>query len=67
MLLKRMDVTIQSFLWSEQVQGREDEILSTIKAQRESIVEEPSRYTVLPYPFPLYDVIPNESSMAIAG
>lgn len=46
MLIKRLDVTIQSFIWSDQVKGRKDEVLSAIKVQRENIVEEPTRYTV---------------------
>lgn len=46
MLLKRLDVTIQSFLWGASVQGKEDEILAVINAQRQHLTEVPSVYTV---------------------
>ena len=46
MLLKRLDVTIQSFLWGASVQGKEDEILAVINAQRQHLTEVPATYTV---------------------
>ena len=46
MLLKRLDVTIKSFLWGDKAQGKEGEIVAAIKAQRENIAEAPTRYTL---------------------
>lgn len=46
MLLKRLDVTIQSFLWGEKAQGKENEIAAAINAQRKYLTEEPSKYTL---------------------
>lgn len=46
MLLKRLDVTIESFLWGEKAQGREGEIVAAIKGQRQRLVEEPARYVI---------------------
>ena len=46
MLLKRLDVTIQSFLWGEKAQGKENEIAAAINAQRKYLIEEPSKYTL---------------------
>ena len=46
MLLKRLDVTIQSFLWGTSVKGKEDEILAVINAQRQHLTEIPTHYTV---------------------
>ena len=48
MLLKRLDVTLQSFLWGASAQGREGEMLAVIQAQRQHLTESPSQYTVLP-------------------
>jgi hypothetical protein len=45
MLMKRLDVTIQSFLWGEQAQGKEGEIVAAIQAQRKHLQAEPTRYT----------------------
>ena len=47
MLLKRLDVTIKSFLWGDKAQGKEGEIVAAIKAQRENISEAPTRYTLV--------------------
>jgi hypothetical protein len=44
MLTKRLDATIQSFLWGEQVRGKESEIVAAIQAQRSRLSEEPIRY-----------------------
>lgn len=44
--MKRLDVTIQSFLWGEKGQGKEGEIVAAIKAQRDYLSELPSRYNV---------------------
>lgn len=46
MLLKRLDVTIETFLWGEKAQGREGEIVAAIKGQRSHLVEEPLIYTL---------------------
>lgn len=46
MLLKRLDVTIKSFLWGEKAQGKEGEIVAAIQAQRANLSEEPIRYTL---------------------
>jgi hypothetical protein len=46
MLLKRLDVTMQSFAWSKQVQGKEEEVLAAISAQRSEFKDEPVSYTV---------------------
>lgn len=45
MLIKRLDVTIQSFLWGEQAQGKEGEIVAAIQAQRKHLQEEPVLYS----------------------
>ena len=45
MLMKRLDVTIQSFLWGEAAQGKEGEIVAAIKAQRDNLTEESIKYT----------------------
>lgn len=47
MLLKRFDVTIRSFLWGEKGQGKEGEIVAAIRAQRDQLSEEPTKYTVI--------------------
>ena len=52
MLMKRLDVTIQSFLWGEKGQGKEGEIVAAIRAQREYLSEIPIRYNVRHY----YDI-----------
>lgn len=46
MLLKRLDVTIKSFLWGEKAQGKEHEIYVAIQAQRKYLNEEPTTYSV---------------------
>jgi Protein of unknown function (DUF2465) len=46
MLLKRLDVTIQSFLWGDKVQSRKDEFLSAVQAHRALLTETPRRYDV---------------------
>ena len=46
MLMTRLDVTIQSFLWGERSHGKEGEIVAAIQAQRRHLSEEPPRYTV---------------------
>jgi Protein of unknown function (DUF2465) len=51
MLIKRLDVTIQSFLWGEQASGKEGEIVAAIQAQQSHLSEEPTRYTVSAFPF----------------
>ena len=44
--MKRLDVTIQSFLWGEKAIGKEGEIVAAIQAQRQHLHESPTRYTV---------------------
>jgi len=46
MIMKRLDVTIQSFLWGEKAIGKEGEIVAAIQAQRQHLHESPTRYTV---------------------
>jgi len=46
MLMTRLDVTIQSFLWGERSHGKEGEIVAAIQAQRQHLTEVPPRYTV---------------------
>jgi hypothetical protein len=43
MLLQRLDVTIQSFLWSRKAEGREAEITSAISSKRKSLISAPAR------------------------
>jgi len=43
MLLQRLDVTIQSFLWSRKAEGREAEITSAISSKRKSLIPAPAR------------------------
>jgi len=44
MLMKRLDVTIQSFLWGEKAHGKEGEIVAAIKAQRVNLKEAAAAY-----------------------
>lgn len=46
MLLKRLDVTIQSFLWGEKAMGVEGEIVAAIQQQRSALSPEVAPYTV---------------------
>lgn len=46
MMIKRLDVTIQSFLWGEKAIGKEGEIVAAIQAQRQHLQENPTTYTV---------------------
>lgn len=46
MLIKRLDVTIRSFLWGEKAIGREDEIITAIDEQRQYLTEQPTFYQV---------------------
>ena len=45
MLLQRLDVTIQSFLWSRKAEGREGEITSAISSKRKALIPAPARIT----------------------
>ena len=47
MMLTRLDVTIQSFLWSPQAQEREGEIVTSLKRQRSLLEDQPHEYTLL--------------------
>ena len=42
MLLQRLDVTVQSFLWSDKVAGREEEVLAAVAHKRRGLVAAPS-------------------------
>lgn len=42
MLMTRLDVTIQSFLWSHKAEGREGEITSSISARRKALTTSPA-------------------------
>lgn len=44
--MKRLEVTIQSFLWSEKASCKEDEIQSAVKAQQIHLTESPKYYKV---------------------
>jgi hypothetical protein len=46
MLLKRLDVTIQAFLWGKQIEGREEEVSAALSVQRAELSEEPRLFTV---------------------
>lgn len=46
MLMKRLDVTIQAFLWGEKAQGKEGEVVAAIQAQRRHLTEQPTSYSV---------------------
>jgi len=46
MLMLRLDVTIQSFLWGEKAQGKEGEIVAAMKAHRDNLTETTTTYTV---------------------
>ena len=41
MMLKRCDVTVQAFLWSDSARGNEDAIVSAVAAARDAIGSEP--------------------------
>ncbi|KAK4315897.1 hypothetical protein Pmani_012920 [Petrolisthes manimaculis] len=41
MLIKRLDVTIQSFQWSEKAKQREDELTKAFRTRRDQMKEEP--------------------------
>ena len=45
MLLKRLDVTLQSFQWG-QTRGNEAEMAAAVEAKRRLMNEEPTDYTV---------------------
>mmetsp|Transcript_7487 Transcript_7487/g.10402 ORF Transcript_7487/g.10402 Transcript_7487/m.10402 type:complete len:279 (+) Transcript_7487:2014-2850(+) len=46
MLLKRCDVTIQSFLWGDAAKGQESDIVAAIEAMRHSLRKQPASITV---------------------
>ncbi len=56
MLMKRLDVTIQSFLWGERAQGKEGEIVAAIQEQRKHLVEAPTYYTVNWFNYIIYNI-----------
>ena len=46
MLLKRLDVTLQSFLWADRAVGREGEIAAAIQSQRSTLSETPKSFSM---------------------
>lgn len=46
MLMKRLEVTIESFLWSDKASMRETEIRSALRIQQSYLTEAPMYYTV---------------------
>eukprot|EP01038_Epipyxis_sp_PR26KG_P005668 gene5668-7825_t len=46
MLLKRLEVTVKSFLWSENVEKKEDEVLSIINDQLQYLNEFNNKHTI---------------------
>ena len=46
MLLTRCDVTMQSFLWGDAAEGREQTIVDSVYAERASLSTEPPPYSV---------------------
>lgn len=46
MLLKRLEVTVQSFLWSEKVNSNEQEVRIAINAQQQFLNVIPANYQV---------------------
>lgn len=51
MLIKRMEVTVESFLWSEKASCREneDEIRTAVRTQQKHLAAPPRRYQVLAF------------------
>jgi hypothetical protein len=52
MLLKRFDVTIQSFLWGSSAQSNsaiQDEMVCSIREQQQYLTETPTHYQVYYY------------------
>ncbi len=47
--MQRLDVTIQSFLWGNQAQGKESEIVAAIEAQRRNLSALPHKFEVSAY------------------
>ena len=45
-MLKRADVSLDGFMWGDNILGREGEIVAAIKAQRSELIEIPMKYTV---------------------
>ena len=46
MLMKRLDVTIESFLCGKNAEGKEGDLVTIIKAQRDHLSKVPIKYTV---------------------
>lgn len=46
MLLKRLDVTMQSFVWGRQLEGRESEVRAIIASKRSQLNDEPPSFSV---------------------
>lgn len=46
MLMKRMDLTVQSFLWSEKAQGCAEQIRQQVQARQRHLAVMPARYLV---------------------
>ncbi|XP_051158343.1 protein FAM98A [Leptopilina boulardi] len=41
LLLKRLDVTVQSFLWSDRLKSKENEVMTCFKSKRDAMLREP--------------------------
>lgn len=63
MLLKRLDVTIQSFLWSQKAGFDETEIKKAINAQLQYLSEKPRLFTVSHF----YVILAMDRSMALGS
>jgi hypothetical protein len=46
MLTKRMDLTVESFLWSQKAAADEDRIRAAVAAQRQHLAAPPAKYEV---------------------
>lgn len=57
MMLQRVDVTIQGFLWGDGVAGKEGEIVAAIQAQRRELSEFPCKYTVRGVPYSVVSIL----------
>jgi hypothetical protein len=44
--MKRLDVTIESFLCAKKAEGKEGDLVTIIKAQRDHLSKVPIKYTV---------------------
>lgn len=54
MLLKRFDVTIQSFLWSSRSEGKEEDIVQSIRKEQQHLTSQIVKYEVWMYVMFIY-------------